>query len=106
MSLGVGGYPHGESRGVVVGRHGDPPAVCLDDFRDDIQAEPQPLLLGGHERLEQLRRAAPELKVIVVTGYSSEIVHGETTPEPGTYFLSKPYEFATLATTLRTALAS
>ncbi len=60
--------------------------------------------LTGLELGEQLRRLKPELRVIISSGYSDEIVRSGGLHQPGIFFLPKPYRIPVLAQTVRTCL--
>ncbi len=56
--------------------------------------------MNGWETLTALRKLAPEIPVILASGYSREQVMAGNHPELPQAFLSKPYEFATLKDTI------
>jgi two-component system cell cycle sensor histidine kinase/response regulator CckA len=58
----------------------------------------------GKELAEQLLQADPELKVIYTSGYSAEIAGKDFLMDEGINFLTKPFEAAKLAQTLRNRL--
>jgi len=60
--------------------------------------------MTGLELAEQLQKAKPSLKVIVSSGYSSEVFQAGGIKQPGIWYLPKPYEAKTLAETLRACL--
>lgn len=60
--------------------------------------------MTGLELTEQLQALKPDLKVIISSGYSAEIVHGGVTDKPGIVYLPKPYELETLAAVVRNQL--
>jgi CheY-like chemotaxis protein len=60
--------------------------------------------MTGLELAEGLRAVKPDLKVIISSGYSAEIVHTGAPSEPGIAYLPKPFSVATLATILRESL--
>ena len=60
--------------------------------------------MTGLELTEQLQAMKPDLKVIISSGYSAEIVQGGVTDQPGIVYLPKPYELETLAKVVRTQL--
>lgn len=48
--------------------------------------------MTGVELAEQLTRTTPELKVLITSGYSSEIIGSDSPLDRGVPFLSKPYQ--------------
>ena len=62
--------------------------------------------MTGMELANTLRKLAPSLPVIITSGYSNEVLDAETLRGVGISFIPKPFEFATLAATVRKALDS
>ncbi len=60
--------------------------------------------MSGIQLTAELRKARPTLKVVVMTGYSAEIVSTDALRPAGVAFLSKPFDLNTLASTLRASL--
>lgn len=60
--------------------------------------------LTGLELAEQLRQLRPDLKVLLSSGYSAELVASGLRLPPNTKFLSKPYPINLLAETVRECL--
>ncbi len=60
--------------------------------------------MTGLELSERLCRQKPGLKVIIMSGYSPEAALGELPRRPGLAYLSKPFELATFARTVRECL--
>lgn len=60
--------------------------------------------LTGLELAAQLRTAKPELRVILTSGYSEEIIKGEVSVGAGIVFLAKPFERERLAAAVRACL--
>ena len=60
--------------------------------------------MTGRELAEELRRRKPELKVVYTSGYSSDIMGGETAVRGDYKFLQKPYAPPLLAKTVRECL--
>lgn len=60
--------------------------------------------LTGLELAVQLRVAKPELRVILTSGYSEEIIKGDASAGAGVVFLAKPFEREQLAAALRECL--
>lgn len=61
--------------------------------------------MTGLELAQQLQEMKPALKVIVSSGYSSEVVQSGGIKQPGIWYLPKPYEIETLSETIRACLA-
>jgi PAS domain S-box-containing protein len=61
--------------------------------------------ITGRELAERLQGEKPELKVIISSGYSEEIIQHGQPRKPGTTYLPKPYEGKTLGATVRSCLA-
>jgi hypothetical protein len=59
---------------------------------------------GGKEAYEEMRKARAEIKVIFMSGYSGETVHGSSVLIPGIPFLSKPFGPGVLARKVREVL--
>ena len=60
--------------------------------------------MSGRELARHFKRDCPDLKLIFMSGYNSDIA-GTNFPQPGTeIFLSKPFEIGTLAGTVRDCL--
>ncbi len=60
--------------------------------------------MNGIELGEQLLRENPKLKIIYVSGYSTEVVGKDFPLTEGRNFLTKPYQLAKLAQTVRAML--
>lgn len=62
--------------------------------------------VSGRELAEQLRARKPGLKVVFLSGYSTDVIGHNTTffKRPDNYFLHKPCEAATLLKTVRECL--
>jgi CheY-like chemotaxis protein len=59
--------------------------------------------MSGVELIEQLRVARPGLKVILLSGYSSEVLQGSPLP-PDVAFLQKPFDDVTLLERIRAVM--
>lgn len=59
----------------------------------------------GLELAEQMRQLRPDLKVLLSSGYSAELVKSGLQLPPNTRFLSKPYPIKLLAETVSECLA-
>jgi PAS domain S-box-containing protein len=62
--------------------------------------------ITGLELAERLQSLQPDLKVIISSGYSSEIVHAGIPNRPGIVYLPKPYSTKTLAEAVRNCLGT
>ncbi|MGV3754502.1 MAG: PAS domain S-box protein [Verrucomicrobiota bacterium] len=60
--------------------------------------------ISGKELAETLRQERPELRVLISSGYSSELVSGGEALPPKTWFLAKPYTPKELMEKVRVAL--
>ena len=60
--------------------------------------------MTGLELSEHLRGLKPELKVIISSGYSKDILRLGGITQAGVRYLPKPYTTRTLAETIRTSL--
>jgi CheY-like chemotaxis protein len=60
--------------------------------------------MTGLELTEKLQSLNPNLRAIISSGYSAEIVQAGVTDQPGIVYLPKPYELDTLANVVRTQL--
>ncbi len=62
--------------------------------------------ITGHDLAEQLRASRPTLKVILVSGYSADVVGKDTDffQRSKSYFLQKPCSSRTLLETVRACL--
>jgi PAS domain S-box-containing protein len=60
--------------------------------------------LGGLELAARLRQEKPALRVVLTSGYASEMIGEEFRPPAGMHFIHKPYKPQVLAQTVRDAL--
>jgi PAS domain S-box-containing protein len=60
--------------------------------------------MTGLELADRLQQLHPELKVIISSGYSAEIVQAGVPNRPGVVYLPKPYDTTTLARAVRACL--
>ena len=60
--------------------------------------------LTGLQLGEKLRGTKPGLKIVLMSGYSAEIIAGRERTLPNVHFLAKPFEAATLAAIVRQCL--
>jgi len=59
---------------------------------------------GGKDAYEEMRKGNPNLKVLFMSGYSTDAVHESFVLTPGTPFLPKPYTPSALARKVREVL--
>lgn len=78
-------------------RHGDDVDLL---FTDMVMPEG----ITGLELVDLLRKRRADLKVIVSSGYSAEIVHAGIPRKKGVVYLPKPFTMATLCETVRRCL--
>lgn len=77
------------------------PDVSIDLlFTDMMMPE-----MGGRELVERMRPLSPHTKVIYCSGYTEDAVFRSGGIEAGVFFLQKPYTLASVAKTVRAALA-
>lgn len=60
--------------------------------------------MTGLQLGEKLRETKPSLKIVLMSGYSAEIIAGMERTLPDIQFLAKPFEAATMATMIRKCL--
>jgi len=81
----------------------------------DILSEPHPIALlitdmimpgvDGATLARTAREQRPELRVIIISGYSEDSARGDILEQPRTHFLPKPFSLKLLAETVKTVLA-
>ena len=62
--------------------------------------------LNGRQMADAARRSRPELKVLFITGYAENALVGHGQLEPGLHVLAKPFAMQTLASKIRSVLAT
>ena len=62
--------------------------------------------IGGRELAEALRRTAPRMRVLYISGYAEHAITGHGMLSPGLSFLSKPFSPARLADKVRETLVA
>lgn len=62
--------------------------------------------MGGRELASTLTRERPEVKVLLVSGYSAEFSGVDVTQQPGRYFLQKPFSAVRFVEIVRACLDS
>jgi PAS domain S-box-containing protein len=78
-------------------QHGGGIALLLTDVM-------MPGGLTGKDLARQLRAQRPDLKVVFCSGYDANILDRATLQEPGTRFLTKPFEITSLVAMVRETL--
>jgi CheY-like chemotaxis protein len=62
--------------------------------------------MGGMELAAKLRAEYPRIKILLMSGYSTEVIARQGVFEPGTMFIAKPFTPSVLARKVREALDS
>ena len=62
--------------------------------------------MNGRELADELRSTRASLKVLFMSGYTSDVITGHGTPEGDTHFISKPFHLRDLTQKVREALDS
>ena len=78
-------------------QHQDTIDLVLTDVR-------MPQGISGLELAKKLRKAKPSLRVIIMSGYSMEIVRNDMASTVGYAFIAKPFDLKTLSETVRHCL--
>jgi DNA-binding response OmpR family regulator len=60
--------------------------------------------MNGRALADGLRSTRPNLKVLFMSGYTSDVVTGHGTPEGDAYFIAKPFHLKDLAAKVREVL--
>ncbi|MBI5382923.1 MAG: response regulator [Opitutae bacterium] len=60
--------------------------------------------LSGAQISDCLRQSKPELKTILISGYSPELLEADSTQKPNVWTIMKPFQLEVLTQTIRTAL--
>jgi two-component system, cell cycle sensor histidine kinase and response regulator CckA len=87
---------HGKEAIMICRRHTGPIHLLLTDV-----VMPQ---MTGPELVQRVAPLHPEMKVLYVSGYTSDALHQRNLREPGTAFLQKPFTPDVLARLVRTVL--
>ena len=61
--------------------------------------------MGGAEALRRIHRLAPEVKVVISSGFTDRVSSASLTEEGAAGIITKPYRMETLGTRLRELLA-
>ncbi len=86
------------------------PAQCLKliaEYKDPISLLLTDVVMpgmNGKELFEQLRRILPELKVLFVSGYTSNVIEHHGVLDKNVHFLQKPFSVQTLSQKVRKAI--
>jgi two-component system, cell cycle sensor histidine kinase and response regulator CckA len=92
---------------VLEARHGEDAINVLHDHNEPVRLLVTDMVMpemGGAELIRTLRTAYPELKVLIISAYSRDMVEAKGVLFPGALFLHKPFNLSTLAKTIREAL--
>src|SRR6266850_5817697 len=92
---------------VLEARHGEDAINVLRDHQEPVRLLVTDMVMpemGGAELIRTLRTAYPELKVLIISAYSREMVEAKGVLFPGALFLHKPFNISTLAKTIREGL--
>jgi two-component system cell cycle sensor histidine kinase/response regulator CckA len=100
-SLQMRGYAvlkarHGKEAVMICRRHEGPIDLLLTDV-----VMPQ---MTGPELVRRISPVRPEMKVLYISGYTSDALHQRNLMEPGTAFLQKPFTPEALARQVRAVL--
>ncbi|WP_313388172.1 response regulator, partial [Rhodospirillum rubrum] len=61
--------------------------------------------MDGATLAGRVREARPDLKIILISGYSEDVIRGDIVNQPDTHFLPKPFSLKALAEKVREVLA-
>ena len=90
---------------VLEATHGKAAVELWKQHRDEIQLLLTDMVMPGGmtgiDLADELMKLKPELKVIYASGYSADVASNEFPMEEGVNFLTKPFEVAKLAQTIR-----
>jgi two-component system, cell cycle sensor histidine kinase and response regulator CckA len=91
---------------VLEARHGEDAIALLEEQQDPVRLVVTDMVMpemGGAELIRTLRVQYPDLKVLVISAYSREMVEAKGVLLPGASYLHKPFNVSTLAKTIREA---
>jgi len=60
--------------------------------------------MSGHSLAEKLKELRPGLRVLYMSGYPENVISHRGTPDPGVWFLPKPFTEEAMATRVREVL--
>jgi len=92
---------------ILLAADGEEACRIFESHKDEIPLVVLDLVmprLGGKETFESIKRLKPELKVIFVTGYSTEAIHDDFSAAEGHTLIQKPYRIDVLAGKIRDKL--
>jgi two-component system, cell cycle sensor histidine kinase and response regulator CckA len=93
---------------VVEARNGQEAITFWEEYRHQFDLlftdMVMPEGITGRDLAARLRRTRPDLKVIISSGYSAEIMRAGAPTEEGIYYLPKPFEVSTLGSAVRNCL--
>ncbi|GEO80293.1 hybrid sensor histidine kinase/response regulator [Pararhodospirillum oryzae] len=61
--------------------------------------------MDGATLAQRVRAERPDLRIILISGYSEDVIRGDVVSQPDTYFLPKPFSLKALAEKVREVLA-
>ena len=88
-------------------RDGEAAIAVLQEHHDSVRVVVTDMVMpemGGAQLIKTLNAAFPNLKVLVISAYSREMVEAKGVLFPGVLFLHKPFNVSTLAKTILEAL--
>jgi CheY-like chemotaxis protein len=92
---------------VLEARHGEDAITILEERHEAVHMVVTDMVMpemGGAELIRTLRARYSDVKVLVISAYSREMVEAKGVLFPGALFLHKPFNVSTLAKTIREAL--
>lgn len=93
----------------ILAANGQEAIVCFTEHRARIRAVLLDLrmpIMSGTETYKHLRTMAPDIAVILSSGYDDKVNLVNFEEDPSLYFLRKPYAMDTLLERIQEALAS
>ncbi|MBT7506426.1 MAG: response regulator, partial [Rhodospirillales bacterium] len=57
--------------------------------------------MDGHTFIQLVRQEMPDMRVVLMSGYTEEVFREEISRDPSIHFLAKPFSLKTLASTVR-----
>ena len=94
-------YLEAQGYRVIAASNGAEAIVLWEKYVGEIDLVLTDLMMpegvNGHQLVDRLRADRPEVRVIFVSGYSSDLLGANTFLEDGATFLQKPYRLKALA---------
>jgi DNA-binding NtrC family response regulator len=93
---------------LVAGSPGEGLAICKENHRDIRLLITDVVMPGmnGRQLAEQILRNAPDIRVLYISGYTSNAIVHYGVLDPGLWFLPKPFTLSALVTKVREVLDS